>query len=246
MIVLLYSSILGYETYLLLPIQSGIGIYGGLYQVSSLTQTFVVFISILSIIILQLSSFYYRHREHKGNILNKKLDSDKCIDFNLKDINKREYNAYQNQHYIKLYDLLEKSSLLRKGKRFYQSQNQNSPLKKFSDLLKNTSCVATGKIFYSRIKGNFNTAIFVRSLEKIYFISPRSFYKFYSSLAIVELIITKSSTSYFYNYLNIKYNIYLSTCLTILILTLILLLFITKSNELLSIANILAFIIFNP
>jgi len=163
--------------------------------------------------------FYYRYREHK-----------------------REYNAYKNQHYNKMSDFLEKSSLLRKGKRFYQSQNQNSPLKKFSDLLKNTSCVATGKIFYSRIKGNFNTAIFVRSLEKIYFISPRSFYKFYSSLAIVELIITKSSTSYFYNYLNIKYNIYLSTCLTILILTLILL-FITKSNELLSIANILAFII---
>ena len=89
MIVLLYSSILGYETYLLLPIQSGIGIYGGLYQVSSLTQTFVVFISILSIIILQLSSFYYRHREHKGNIFNKKLDSDKRIDFNLKEIEKK-------------------------------------------------------------------------------------------------------------------------------------------------------------
>ena len=154
----------------------------------------------------------------------------------------------KNQHSNKMSDLLEKSSLLRKGKRFYQSQNQNSPLKKFSDLLKNTSCVATGKIFYSRIKGNFNTAIFVRSLEKIYFISPRSFYKFYSSLAIVELIITKSSTSYFYNYLNIKYNIYLSTslCLTISILTLILLLFITKSNEFLSVANILALIIFNP
>jgi len=58
----------------------------------------------------------------------------------------------------------------------------------------------------------------------------------------------KSNTSYIYNYLNIKYNIYLSTslCLTISILTLILLLFITKSNELLSIANILALIIFNP
>jgi len=58
----------------------------------------------------------------------------------------------------------------------------------------------------------------------------------------------KSNTSYVYNYLNIKYNIYLSTslCLTISILTLILLLFITKSNEFLSVANILALIIFNP
>ena len=56
-------------------------------------------------------------------------------------------------------DLLEKSSLLRKGKRFYQSQNQNSPPKKYSDLLKNTSCYATGKRIYSTIKGNFNAAI---------------------------------------------------------------------------------------
>ena len=64
MIVLLYSSILGYETLFLLPLQSGIGIYGGLYQVSSLTQTILVFISILSIIIFQLS-FYYRHLEYK-------------------------------------------------------------------------------------------------------------------------------------------------------------------------------------
>ncbi len=36
MIVLLYSSYLGYKTLFLLPLQSGIGIYGGLYQVSSL------------------------------------------------------------------------------------------------------------------------------------------------------------------------------------------------------------------
>jgi len=69
MIVLLYSSILGYETYLLLPIQSGIGIYGGLYQVSSLTQTFLVCISILSIIILQLSFFIIDIENIKENIM---------------------------------------------------------------------------------------------------------------------------------------------------------------------------------
>ena len=56
-IVLLYSSVLGYETLFVMPLQSGIGIYSGLYQVSSLTQTFLIFISILSIIILQLSFF---------------------------------------------------------------------------------------------------------------------------------------------------------------------------------------------
>ena len=52
------------------------------------------------------------------------------------------------------------------------------------------------------------------------------------------------SNTYVDNYLNRKYNIYLSTslCLTISIITLMLLLFISKSNELLSIANILALI----
>jgi len=96
MIVLLYSSILGYETLFLLPLQSGIGIYGGLYQVSSLTQTFLVFISILSIIILQLSSFYYSHLEHNGDISNKEI----------------KINNYQNQN-----DLLENKI----GKRFYST-----------------------------------------------------------------------------------------------------------------------------
>ena len=104
MIVLLYSSYLGYETLFLLPLQSGIGIYGGLYQVSSLTQTFVVFISILSIIILQLSSFYYRHLEHKENIFNKKSDSDKRFNLNLKE---EKVNVYRNKNYNKIADLLE-------------------------------------------------------------------------------------------------------------------------------------------
>ena len=47
MIVLFYLSGRGYETLFILSLLSGIGIYGGLYQVSSLTQTFVVFIFIL-------------------------------------------------------------------------------------------------------------------------------------------------------------------------------------------------------
>ena len=68
-IVLLNSSMLGYETYLLLPIQSGIGICGGLYQVLSLTQTFLVCISILSIIILQLSFFIIDIENIKENIM---------------------------------------------------------------------------------------------------------------------------------------------------------------------------------
>lgn len=58
----------------------------------------------------------------------------------------------------------------------------------------------------------------------------------------------KSNTSTIHNYLKKKYNIFLSTSLslTISILTLMILLFMTRSNEWLSIANILALILFNP
>src|SRR5882762_8680938 len=67
MIVLLYSSILGYETLFLLPLHSGIGIYGGLYQVSSLTpfekivtlQCFVAIITKISIFIFILDLVHY-------------------------------------------------------------------------------------------------------------------------------------------------------------------------------------------
>jgi NADH-ubiquinone oxidoreductase chain 2 len=103
MIVLLYSSMLGYDTLFLLPLQSGIGIYGGLYQVSSLTQTFVVFISILSIIILQLSSFYYRHLEYKGNI----SEISELYENDLNLTEKPADNVYQNKNYNKISDLLE-------------------------------------------------------------------------------------------------------------------------------------------
>jgi NADH-ubiquinone oxidoreductase chain 2 len=103
MIVLLFTSVLGYETLSLLSLESGIGIYGGLYQVSSLTQTFVVFISILSIIILQLSSFYSRHLEHKGDFnINKKEELE-----NFDEEIKKADNLTQNENYNKISDLVE-------------------------------------------------------------------------------------------------------------------------------------------
>jgi len=71
---------------------------------------------------------------------------------------------------------------------------------------------------------------------------------FFDNLSSKPHEFTIKSISNLDSYLNKKYQLYLSTslCLTISILTLMLLLFITKSNELLSIANILALIIFNP
>lgn len=66
-IILLYTLTLGLNSLYIIPLETGIGIYGGLYQVTALTQTFVVFICILTVIILQLSSFYYRHLWYKSN-----------------------------------------------------------------------------------------------------------------------------------------------------------------------------------
>ena len=122
-VVLLYSSILGYETLFLLPLHTGIGIYGGLYQVSSLTQTFLVFISILSITILQLSSFYYRHLEHRGNIFDNKSDSDERSYFILKEEIKEAENVYGNKNYNKIFDLLEKE--IKGANNVYGNKNYN-------------------------------------------------------------------------------------------------------------------------
>jgi NADH-ubiquinone oxidoreductase chain 2 len=59
-IVLLYSLFLGFISLFIISIENGIGIYGGLFHVTSTTQNFCVFISLLGILILQLSSFYPR------------------------------------------------------------------------------------------------------------------------------------------------------------------------------------------
>jgi len=42
-------------------IETGIGVYGGLFLVTSITQNFVVFLLILSFLIIQLISFFPRH-----------------------------------------------------------------------------------------------------------------------------------------------------------------------------------------
>jgi NADH-ubiquinone oxidoreductase chain 2 len=59
-IVLLYSLFIGFISLFIISIENGIGIYGGLFHVTSTTQNFCVFISLLGILILQLSSFYPR------------------------------------------------------------------------------------------------------------------------------------------------------------------------------------------
>jgi len=57
---LLYSVNIGFTCLYVTNLDTGIGIYGGLFHITAITHSFVVFISILGIIILQLSSFYPR------------------------------------------------------------------------------------------------------------------------------------------------------------------------------------------
>ena len=59
-IILLYSSILGLVCLYIKYIDKGIGLYGGLFHVTSNTQIFHMFLFLISAAILQLTSFYPR------------------------------------------------------------------------------------------------------------------------------------------------------------------------------------------
>jgi NADH-ubiquinone oxidoreductase chain 2 len=63
-LILLYSIFLALNSLHITCIGTGIGIYGGLFLVTSITQNFVVFILLLSFLIIQLISFYNRHLKY--------------------------------------------------------------------------------------------------------------------------------------------------------------------------------------
>lgn len=56
-IILLYVFVLGVSNLNIISLTTGIGIFGGLFHITAITQSFVVFLSILTIIILFLTSF---------------------------------------------------------------------------------------------------------------------------------------------------------------------------------------------
>ena len=60
MTILLYSSLIALNSLYLVSLDGGIGLYGGLFQATSTTQIFHIFIFLISTIILQLTSFYPR------------------------------------------------------------------------------------------------------------------------------------------------------------------------------------------
>ena len=57
---LILTSFLSYNNLYVIPLERGIGIFGGLFNVTSFTQSFNIFIFLVSAVILTLTSFYPR------------------------------------------------------------------------------------------------------------------------------------------------------------------------------------------
>lgn len=64
-IILLYSSIIAFNSLDLAFLDKGLGLYGGLFHATSITQTFQIFIFLICAIILGLTAFYPRKVWHE-------------------------------------------------------------------------------------------------------------------------------------------------------------------------------------
>lgn len=84
-IILLLSSYLTLDSLYLTNLDTGIGLYGGLFSATSITHTFQLFIFLVSAAILQLTSFYPRKVFFKNS---SKLLSYNAINFKAKILNK--------------------------------------------------------------------------------------------------------------------------------------------------------------
>ena len=59
-IVLLYCSFFAFISLFINSLANGIGLYGGLFHATAITQIFQIFIFLISSVILQLTAFYPR------------------------------------------------------------------------------------------------------------------------------------------------------------------------------------------
>jgi NADH-ubiquinone oxidoreductase chain 2 len=66
LIILLYSLFFGLTSFYISYLEKGLGLYGGLFNITAITQNFQIFIFIISILILLMSSFYPR-KKYIGN-----------------------------------------------------------------------------------------------------------------------------------------------------------------------------------
>lgn len=64
-IALISTSFLAWNNLFIKPLEKGIGIYGGLFNVTTFTQTFNIFIFLISAVILTLTAFFPRKVYHK-------------------------------------------------------------------------------------------------------------------------------------------------------------------------------------
>jgi len=85
-IILLFSSYLALDSLYITSLDTGIGLYGGLFNATSITHVFQLFIFLVSAAILQLTSFYPRKVFFKNSSIN--LLSYNIISFKSKIINK--------------------------------------------------------------------------------------------------------------------------------------------------------------
>ena len=98
--ILLYSILLGINSFHISSVSKGIGIYSGLFHMTSITQVFHLFIFLVSALILQLTAFYprrvwsekysslvkilsYDFIYYKNKIINKKGEQFKIIEYPL-------------------------------------------------------------------------------------------------------------------------------------------------------------------
>lgn len=90
-IILLLSSYLALDSLYITNLSTGIGLYGGLFNATSMTHVFQLFIFIVSAAILQLTGFYPRKvffNEGQSNGLSLKLLFNSSINFKSKVVNK--------------------------------------------------------------------------------------------------------------------------------------------------------------
>jgi uncharacterized membrane protein len=60
LIILVYSSLIALNSLYFTSLDGGIGLFGGLFHATSITQIFHIFIFLITAVILQLTSFYPR------------------------------------------------------------------------------------------------------------------------------------------------------------------------------------------
>ena len=93
---LLYTSFLTFNLLYINPLSKGIGIFGGLFNVSILTQTFNIFILLISAVILTLSAFYPKITSldlSDSDIFDK--DAELVYDYNLVGKNLEQFNIIE-------------------------------------------------------------------------------------------------------------------------------------------------------